>query len=796
LKPASVSTSRVRTWLKKRKEKSKEKEQRERTREPAPLKIFTFALTLVSMILGLSLMPLFPQPLPTLLAFLVALVTFKKPRYGMPIGTLLIGLGLLYQLSTVDFIAMVGEPLSRAAVVVVLLFLFVAPPVIFKRYKQAIAINMGILAAVLLFFNQTYFLAIPLILAAVMLFKKNSGLTVVYYVLISVPLMMMQYLQYILQIEGVEWWIEPGSSPPIYVSLSAIFESLQQSMLQFRLYDTSKIVYTIVNQVTAPSNTNRLNLSTVLNQYLDSMPGIALFMAIVIGAIFAVVLIVRFFVKGGLSEMERFLPSFLAASATALFFILLGALQSPLAFRADINTVQAVIAMVAAVLFTLPTAFVEFSPKKNATLEMILEKARELMTKLQNFEALLNKAKTTLPVAAAVSSTEAKMLVIKDKLNDTLSKTSERAYAPSELDKKFSELDPGLSNEIDNLISELSVTLGEYHVYVNCEYSTWLGKFGDMGLEVKATAKMDFQKDLPVETRIDSIKEVLDGGRLLASEVIQVSEQIYETIRSLYDVSLPEENQTIAFAKQKLDEAAPWSAMDALFTALNNWRRQYGVKIAQSVEALRNSLAPIANLSIQSDRLLPILDADLPKLMDYAKRAEDIRLRIEKPVGIMSVITIRDILQSSLSIAREVLSLLYAEIDSAETSIESLLPTKNYLWERNVTLRKRMTTAMEIICDSGKHKLDEVLENMPKALADIDECVETIVKYADKKELLLNYPIAEMAIEDLFRQKKRIAAHDLPFDSKYADEYLRVFYSQKFSEFSFDETDFSLTRRA
>jgi len=289
---------------------------------------------------------------------------------------------------------------------------------------------------------------------------------------------------------------------------------------------------------------------------------------------------------------------------------------------------------------------------------------------------------------------------------------------------------------------------------------------------------------------------VLDGGRLLASEVIQVSEQIYETIRSLYDVSLPEENQTIAFAKQKLDEAAPWSAMDALFTALNNWRRQYGAKIAQSVEALQNSLAPVANLSLQSDRLLPILDADLPKLMDYAKRAEDIRLRIEKPVGIMSVITIRDILQSSLSIAREVLSILYAEIDSAETSIESLLPTKNYLWERNVTLRKRMTTAMEIICDSEKHNLDEVLENMPKALADIDECVETIVKYADKKELLLNYPIAEMAIDDLFRQKKRIAAHDLPFDSNYAAEYLRVFYSQKFSEFSFDETDFSLTRRA
>jgi len=687
---------------------------------------------------------------------------------------------------------MLGDPFTRAAVVAVLLFLFVAPPVIFRRYKQAIAIDMGIIAAISLFSNQTYFLAIPLIFAAVMLFKKSSGLTVVYYVLISVPLMMMQYLNYILQITEEEWWRVPGASPPIYVPLTAIFKELQQSMLQFRLYDTSKVVFAIVDQVTVTPAPARLTVGTVISQYLDSIPGILLFLAIVIGAVFAIAFVARLLVKGSLSEMERFLPAFLATSATALFFLFLSALQGALAFRADITGVQIAIGMVAAALFTLPAAFVEFTPKKNATLEMILEKARELMTKLQNFEELLNKAKT-LPVN--ISPTEAKMLIIKDKLNDTLSKNSEKSYDAPELDKKLSELDPGLSSQIDALISELNVTLGEYQVYVNCEYSKWLGNFGDMGFDVKATAKTDFQKDLPIEQRIDRIKEVLEGGRLLTNEVIQVSEQIYDAIRSLYDTNLPEKSQTVAFAKQKLDEASPWSAMDALFTALNNWKKQYGAKIAQSVEVLKNSLTPIANLRTQNEGLLPVLGDDLSKLMDYAKRAEDIKLRIEKPVGIMSAITVRDILQSSLSIAREVLSVLYAKMDSTEAAIESLLPTKDYLWERNVTLRKRMATAMEIIYDSEKYTLNEVLENLPKALADINECVETIVKYADKKELLLNYPIAAMTIEDLFRQKKRIAAQDLPFESKYAAEYLRLFYSQRYSEFSFDETSLLLTRR-
>jgi hypothetical protein len=782
-------------WFKNRKEKNKEKDKRKRTLEPAPLRILTFAVTLVSMILGLSLMPLFPQPLPTLLAFLVAFVTFKKPRYGMPIGTLLIGLGLMYQLSTIDFIAMLGEPLTRAAVVVVLLFLFVALPVIFHRYKQAIAINMGIIAAILLFFNQTYFLAIPLILAAVVLFKKSSGLTVAYYVLISVPLLMMQYLKFILQITQEEWWIAPGASPPIYVPLTAIFKDLQQSMLQFRLYDTSKIVYAIVDQVTSTPAPARLTVSTVLNQYLDSIPGILLFLAIVVGAIFAVAFVARFLVKGSLSEAERLLPAFIAASSTALFFLFLSALQGSLAFRADINGVQIALGTVAATLLTLPAAFVDYSPKKKATIDMILEKAREIMTKLQSFESLLNEVKSSIPVA--VSSTEAKMLIIKDKLNDTLSKTSETLYDSAELDKKFNELDPGMSNEIDALMSELNVTLGEYQAYVNCEYSTWIGKFTDTGLEVKATAKTDFQKELPVLMRVDRIKEVLEGGRLLANEVIQVVEQIYDTIRSLYDPSLPEESQTIAFAKQKLDEkATPWIAMDALFTALNNWKKQYGAKISKSVETLQNSLTPIANLSTQSERLLPVLGGNLSGLMDYAKRAEDIKICIEKPFSIVSVMVIRDVFQSSLSIAKEVLSILYGELTSKEESIESLLPTKDYLWEKNVTLRKRMSTAMEIICGSEKYELNQVMENLPKALGDIDECVGTIVKYAEKKELLLNYPIAAMAIEDLFKQKKRIAAQDLPFASKYAEEYLRLFYSQRYSEFSFDEANMLLMRRA
>jgi hypothetical protein len=88
------------------------------------------------------------------------------------------------------------------------------------------------------------------------------------------------------------------------------------------------------------------------------------------------------------------------------------------------------------------------------------------------------------------------------------------------------------------------------------------------------------------------------------------------------------------------------------------------------------------------------------------------------------------------------------------------------------------------------------METLPKSLSYIDECVKTIAMYNETKEFLLNYPIAEMAIEDLLRQKKHIAAQDLPFEPKYAEEYLRLFYSQRYREFSFDEANKLLMRKA
>ena len=160
--------------FRKRKSKKKtKKKEKESVAEPEFFKILILPITLASMLLGLSIMPLFPQPLPAILAFLIAFLAYKKPILGMPIGGLIVGLGLMYNLAKMDFISMLGDPGVRQATVFVFLFLFTVLPIIFRSRKAVISINLGIIAAISLFFSQTYFLAIPIIFTAIALFKKT-----------------------------------------------------------------------------------------------------------------------------------------------------------------------------------------------------------------------------------------------------------------------------------------------------------------------------------------------------------------------------------------------------------------------------------------------------------------------------------------------------------------------------------------------------------------------------------------------------------------------------------------------
>jgi len=800
VKKPSLKNSGVRSWYKTRKQKRNEKEELERSLESSMLKLFTFLITTIAMALGMSLLPIFPQPLPILLAVLVAFVAFKSPRLGMPIGGTIIGLGLLFNLAELRFISFLGDTSVRVAFVAVWMALFVVLPLLSNRHKSALAVDFGILAVTSLFFGPTYFLAIPLILASAVFFKKNVVLTVVYYVLISVPLQIMQYYTYVIKpITRPDWWVEAGTSPPLMVSLSSIAKDLTLPMTQFRLYDTSKVIYDIAGQTTWVPDWKGVTIKDALTQYLDSVPGLLMFVVIVVGLALTLIFFTRILVKEGLiGNGDKLFPCFTATLAAALFFILLSALQVPLAFTADVSPPTMVLGIFATFLFTLPVMFMDYAPKQRASNQEIAEKAQATIDNLGVFEEELGKVKASIPVS--VSLPEGKMLVIKDSLEDTLRNASRRSYEQDELDVKFTELDQ-LGRDIDVLEGDLNAILAEYQIFAYCEFSNWVGKLKEAGLNVKTTVTAVYPKEMTLEQRIEAIKQVVDAGKALTKEVIEVVDPIYGIIRPLYDPSLPEKCRAVEFANEKLGKKeAPWIAIEALYSSLNNWKRQYGAEIQASMRYLQKSLVPIAVLGCQSEVLPAVFGENTPKVLGYAKKAEAMKTAAETRAGkekleILDVIALKDDVQSFLEISNDILSMLYHGLVSDEEAIDRLLPTKDYLWEKNSILRERLKQATETLANPSSYKINQIMENLPQYLSWVDEAVQTMGVYSERKEFLLNYPLAKAAIEERLKEKEQLVPKDLPFPPRFAAEYLRLYYTARFGEYAFDKDTSMLTKR-
>jgi len=652
-----------------------------------------------------------------------------------------------------------------------------------------------------LFFAPTYFLAIPLILASAVFFKKYVTFTMIYYVLLTVPLQIMQYFTYTVdKITRPDWWLEAGSSPPIFVPLTSIVNDLGGSMTHFRLYDASQVFYAISGQVTwVPDWTAPRTIQDALTQYLDSVPGFIMFLVIVVGLAVSLTLFTKFLTKEGLiGRGNRLFPVFNATIAAALFFILLSALQVPLAFTADVSASTMVLGIFGTLLLTLPNFFMDLNPNRRATNKDINDKTQELLERLHLLEGQVNNVTENIPVN--LSSPAGKVMVIKSSLEDTLEKSSKRLYTMGELDQKFDELE-NFPKEIEATDKQINTILNEYQIFSSCELSSWIGKLKAAGLEVQTTQNLDLPRDVPVEQKVEAIKQILESGHSVANEVAARAQPIYDVIRLLYDPTLPIKSRSLEFAAEHLTpKEAPWAAIEALYNAVNNWKRQYGAEIQVSMKYLQASLAPIAVLSYQKDLLLPALGENTPKMIEYAQKAEMMktaaRIRAEKEeLDILDVVNLEQDIQSFLAITDGTLSTLKSELIVEEETIERLLPTKDYLWEKNETLRERLETATQMFANASKYKINQIMEDMPKYLSCVDEAVQTLAIYSERREFLLNYPLAEVAIEECLKRKTKIVPQDLPFQQKFAAEYLRLYYCQKYGEYTFDKENLALNKR-
>jgi hypothetical protein len=139
--------------------------------------------------------------------------------------------------------------------------------------------------------------------------------------------------------------------------------------------------------------------------------------------------------------------------------------------------------------------------------------------------------------------------------------------------------------------------------------------------------------------------------------------------------------------------------------------------------------------------------------------------------------------------------MLYSGLVSDEEAIDRLLPTKDYLWEKNGSLRERLEAATAMMTDLSKYTVNEVMVGLPKFLGYVDEAVQTLALYSERKEFLLNYPLAEAVISEQLKVKEKLLPSDLPFQPRFAAEYLRLYYATRYGDYVYDVDHAVLARR-
>lgn len=771
------------------------------------IEVLTFILVFSSMALAFSLMPVMPQPVPVIISFLIGFLAFRKPRLGLMTGSLLIGISLIHGLSQVNFIFGLNENNSiRLLFVVAVLGFFALAPYDVENHEDAIAVAVGIIAAMLLFY-PVYFLAIPMILVFSVLYKrKKLVLTLSYYSMISVPVQIVQFFDDL----HSKLPSAPDPLPLLYGQIKHAFNPIYP----FNMEEIGKAVATISKNIAGEYDADALAVGRAIGAYFNSLAGIAIYLIIISGLIsvsaFATLVMLKM-----LKEIERtrkyakyfeiFLPTITAVVFAQIFWIVSTSLRGP-TLRIDVApnddiTIIMIGTLVALIGVTLPISVADYMLKIQTLIEQLsknlLEKVQGLLSLLQAFKEKLKTVKSSIPIS--ISPIEGKVLLIEDKLNETASRTSKKIYDLPTIHEKFEEVEKS-NDEVGVLSTDLDVSLEEYYTRMAYEYLGWIEKLKDLEIESEKTveiANTNLFRSLTIESKVDAIKNVIEAGRLLTREVLSLFNEIYSMVRSIYDQNLPIESSTVKFVQHTLEEGTtPWGALESLFTAMQNFDRQYGSDVSKSINNLQSSLSKIVDLSAQSEKMLPILGDAVPQILDLAKKGEEIIKNTEKKkTSIMKVTLVKEALQSTLGISTGILKTLYNELVKKERTIESLLPTKEYEWGKNTFITEKLETVIGIVSHPSEHNLDVVMDNLYKSLAYIETCIETINAYSKEHELLLNYPIAELVIDNILEHEDHVIAEDLPFKFEYAREYLRLYSRQKYAEVSFDDSSNILEKR-
>lgn len=758
-------------------------------------RILTFVFTTVSMALAFTLIPLLPSPLPIIVAILVGYVVYLDPPMGSFVGSTTIALGLFYHLSRIGFFQLFPGPWMRLLVMVVFISPFILTSTQLIENISVVAMDVGIVAVSLLFFKSTYYLAIPVILIFATIYKNRGVIvTFTYYIIISLPLQVMQYMK----------TYTSGISPPLYTPLDVIYRDIQGSMSEVSLAEIMKILGIMGRQMTDILG-NGGALEPALESYVNSLPGMAFFLLISAGLVSTAALITlklpeplkKAKLPRRYANIVIYVIPVVAASVTnVVFFALLDALQQPLAFQASVNLTIFMLSTSFTIILSIPVAYSKYMVDLRDIIadrrRELTERAGDVLTEIQRYRGFIEALGDPTPVS--FSPIHTRIQIVEDELEDIIGEVSRNNTSLSEVDTMIRRVHTKLSGEATNSRWQLDVALDDYFIKIKFEYLESVNEIEELGLDIEAPIIRDFPPEAELEEKVEYINHVVESGGVLVDELISTSDKIYEIITSLFEPSLPRDSPIIQISREKKDRDEPWVIIDAIITALKNWEKQYSTEIMSSTRPIRDSVEAVIELSEREDEFLPVLGDRFNQIRTLVEGLEVKDLGGEEEMKVLKVILIRDAIFATVEVVAQVIGVLYDYLKEMEADIDALMPMADYEWNKNLTLVDRMNTSLGVIRNYETHEINEIVNHLYRTLSYIDEAMDTIQYYKERKELLLNYQIMEKKMTRILKEKDEVNLGELGVSEKFGREYIKLYIRGHYNETPLEEVSDTLRR--
>jgi len=388
------------------------------------------------------------------------------------------------------------------------------------------------------------------------------------------------------------------------------------------------------------------------------------------------------------------------------------------------------------------------------------------------------------------------MLIVADELKEMAAKASEGGLSVKEVDALMRRVYTELEVEVNSFRGLLGIALDEYYLRIKFQYLEAVREIGELGLGLDTPEIPGLQADSGLEAKIEQIEAAFEAERDIVKGLIATSDKIYEIICSLFEPSLPRDSPIIQISREKLDEDDPWVIIDAVLASMKNWERHYAADILKSTRPIRYSVEKIVELGEREDPLLPILGDRFRTIRALAQDAarRNLAMDEEEDLKVLKVILIRDTILATVEVVGRVIGILYDHLRELEATIDSLLPVGEYEWNRNRSLGERMEASLEVIGNYERHEIDEIIGHLYRVLSYVDEAVDTLEYYDERREMLLNYRVIEKRIDRILGERDEIGLGDLGVSEKYGREYIKLYHRSHHPEAPLEETGRSLRR--